>query len=164
MDSKRHKIFNLIIIIVPWLSLLFIDKRNFRRYSLSSGIIGIFEIINHIYGHKRRFWEFYDKPKRFIRDELPFDLGPYMPVAIWMLKYSYGNFKKFIFINALFNAAFAFIGMPFLKKIRIIRLQRLNYLQFFFYIHYKAYLLYGVQYLLEKSRHKKRWTINSFFG
>jgi hypothetical protein len=40
--------------------------------------------------------------------------------------------------------------MDFLKKLKIIRLNRLNEWQFFLYIHYKAYILYGVQYLYEK--------------
>ncbi|MEN8702310.1 hypothetical protein [Bacillus infantis] len=155
MTSRRHVLFNLTIIIVPWLSMLFIDKRSFKRYSLAGAIIGIFEILNHIYGHQKKFWKFYDKPKSFIRDELPFDLGPYMPVSLWILKFSYGNFKKFILLNTLFHAIFTWIFMPFLKKIKIIRLDRISYLQFFFYIHYKAYLLYAVQHLVEKMRYSR---------
>lgn len=148
-------IFNLIIILVPWLSLLFIGKRHFKRFFASSFIIGVFEMINHIYGNKRKFWEFYDKPRSFIKDELPFDIGPYIPMSIWIHKFSYGNFKKFALLNALANAVFSFFFMPFLKKIKIIKLKRLNYVQFFFYIHYKAYLLYGVQHLIEKNRIKR---------
>ncbi|GAE37431.1 hypothetical protein [Halalkalibacter akibai] len=150
-SRRRHVVFNLILILIPWVSVLFLGKKSFKRYLPASFIIGIFEILNHVYGHKRNFWEFYDKPKSFIRDELPFDIGPYIPLSMWILKYSYGNFKKFVVINAVANGFFAFLFMPFLKKIKIIRLRRLNYFQFFFYIHYKAYLLYGMQYLLERK-------------
>ncbi|MFE8700784.1 hypothetical protein ACFYKX_09170 [Cytobacillus sp. FJAT-54145] len=152
MISRRHILFNLTIIIIPWLSLLFLDKRNIKRYIPASVIIGIVEFVSHIYGHRNKWWKFYDKPKSFIRDELPFDIGPYVPLSIWILKASYGNFKKFVLLNATANALFTFVFMPFLKKIKIIRLNRLNYFQFFFYIHYKAYLLYGAQYLFEKVR------------
>ena len=150
--SRRHVLFNLIMIIVPWVSILFIGKQNVKRYSLASLIIGLFEIISHAHGRKQRFWVFYDKPKSFIRDELPFDIGPYMPLSMWILKFSYGDFKKFVVFNAIANGFFSFLFMPFLKKIKILRLHKLNYIQFFFYIHYKAYLLYGVQHLLEKMR------------
>ncbi|MDT8862111.1 hypothetical protein N0O92_18020 [Alkalihalobacillus sp. MEB130] len=155
MARRRHVLFNFFLILIPWLSILFIGKQSVKRYSVASLIVGIFETINHVYGHKRKFWEFYDKPKSFIRDELPFDIGPYMPLSMWILKFSYGNFKKFVGINVIANAFFAFLFMPFLKKIKIIRLRRLNYVQFFFYIHYKAYILYAVQYLLEKKYDKK---------
>lgn len=138
---------------IPWLSLLFIDKRSIKRYSLASVIIGIFELINHIYGHQQKWWKFYDKPKSFMRDELPFDVGPYMPISMWILKFSYGNIKKYLLLNTIVHLLFSFIFMPFLKKIKIIRLNRLNYFQFFIYIHYKAYLLYGVQYLIEKVKY-----------
>ncbi len=73
-----------------------------------------------------------------------------MPLSMWILKYSYGNFKKYIMINAVADGFFAFILIDILKKIKIVRLNRLNHFQFFIYIHYKAYLLYGFQYLLEK--------------
>ncbi|WP_102346011.1 hypothetical protein [Bacillus sp. Marseille-P3661] len=152
MASKRHKLLNLFLIFIPWLSLLFIGKRGIKRYSLASFFIAIFEIMNHLYGRKRNWWEFYDMPNSFIRDELPFDIGAYFPMSLWFLKFSYGNFKKFVLINAIANGLFAFLFMPFLKKIKIIRLNRLNYFQFFIYIHYKAYILYAVQYLIDKMK------------
>lgn len=152
MISKRHLVFNLSIIIIPWLSLLFIGKRSMKRYSLAGVLVVIFEIINHIYGHKRKWWKFYDKRAFFIKDELPFSVGPYMPVSMWLLKLSYGNFKKFVLVNAVADGLFAFLFIDVLKKIKIIRLNRLNHFQFFIYLHYKAYLLYGVQYLIEKVK------------
>jgi hypothetical protein len=152
MASKRHKLFNVSIILFPWLSLLFLGKHNFRRFSFAGVFIVIFEIINHLVGHKRKWWKFYDKPKSFIKDELPFSVGPYMPLSMWLLKLSFGNFKKFVVLNVIADGLFAFIFMDILKRFKIIRLNRLSRFQFFIYIHYKAYLLYGVQYLVEKMR------------
>lgn len=154
MLSKRHRLFNLSIILFPWLSLIFIGKHSFKRYSFAGVFIVIFEIINHLYGHKRKWWKFYDKPKSFIKDELPFSVGPYMPLSMWFLKLSFGNFKKFVLLNVIADGMFAFIFMDVLKKFKIIRLNRLSRFQFFIYIHYKAYLLYGVQYLYEKIKRR----------
>jgi hypothetical protein len=154
MATNRHKLFNFFIILMPWLSLLFIGKRSMNRYSIAGAFIVLFEIINHLYGHKKKWWKFYDKRRSFVRDELPFDIGPYMPMSLWILKYSYGNLKKYALMNAIANGIFTFIGMPILKKMKIIRLYRLNYLQFFIYIHYKSYVLYGFQYLYEKIKNK----------
>lgn len=152
MLSKRHSVFNLSLILIPWLSLLFIGKRSIKRYSVSGVFIVIFEIINHLYGHKKKWWRFYDKPKSFIKGELPFSVGPYMPLSMWLLKFSYGKFKKFVLLNVIADGLFAFVFMDVLKKLKIIRLHKLNRFQFFIYIHYKAYLLYGVQYLFEKVK------------
>jgi hypothetical protein len=156
MLSKRHKLFNVVIIVIPWLSLLFLRKREVKRFSLAGVVIVIFEIINHLIGHKRNWWKFYNKRKSFITNELPFSIGPYMPFSIWLLKYSYGNFKKFIGLNVIADGLFAFILMDILKKLKVIRLNRLNRIQFFIYLHFKAYILYGVQYLVENRRVYRR--------
>ncbi|MGY3715871.1 hypothetical protein ACWE42_10140 [Sutcliffiella cohnii] len=156
MITRRHLFFNLSIILFPWLSLIFIGKSNFKRYSVAGVFIIVFEIFNHLYGNKKKWWKFYDKKDFFIKDELPFSIGPYMPLCMWILKYSYGNFKKFLFLNVVADGIFAFIMMDVMKKFKIIRLNRLSRIQFFFYIHYKAYLLYGVQYLYEKWRSRGR--------
>ena len=145
MISKRHFLFNLTIIAIPWLSLLFIGKRNIKRYSAAGIFIVIFEIINHLYGHKRKWWKFYNRRKSFLKDELPFSIGPYMPLSMWLLKFSYGNLKKFVLLNAISDGLFAFLFIDILKKLKIISLNRLNHIQFFIYLHYKAYLLYGFQ-------------------
>lgn len=152
MLSKRHKIFNIVLIVIPWLSLLFLGKRDVKRYSLAGMVIVFFEIINHLIGHKRNWWKFYDKRKSFIRDELPFSIGPYMPLSMWLLKFSFGNFKKFIGLNVIADGLFAFLIIDILKKLKIIRLNRLNHFQFFLYLHYKAYILYAVQYWYESKR------------
>jgi hypothetical protein len=154
--TKKHLAFNLSIIIIPWLSLLFIGKRSFKRYSVAGLFILIFEIINHLFGHKRHWWKFYDKRDSFFKDELPFSIGPYMPLCMWLLKFSYGNFKLFVVLNIIFDGLFAFYFIDVLKKKKIISLNRINHWQFFIYLHYKAYLLYGVQYLFEKTK-RYRW-------
>jgi hypothetical protein len=156
MATRRHKVFNLSLILIPWLSLLFIGRRSLRRYSFAGAFIVVFEIINHLYGHKKKWWKFYEKRKSFIRDELPFSVGPYMPLSMWILKYSYGNFKKFVLLNFLSDGFFAFLFINVLKKFKIAKLNRLNHFQFFIYLHFKAYILYGVQYLYERI---KRYTI-----
>nr|WP_263327332.1 hypothetical protein [Neobacillus sp. Marseille-Q6967] len=156
MISKRHLVFNLSIILIPWLSLLLIGKRSFKRYSFAGIFIVIFEIINHLYGHKRNWWKFYDKRKSFFKDELPFSVGPYMPFSMWLLKISYGNFKKFVLLNLISDGLFAFLFIDILKKCKIISLNGINHFQFFIYLHYKAYLLYGFQYLFEKIT-RYRW-------
>ncbi|WP_186580473.1 hypothetical protein [Aquibacillus kalidii] len=151
MMSKRHLLFNICIIVFPWASLLFIGKRSFKRFSLAGIFIVVFEILNHKFGQKRNWWKFYDKRKSFMTNELPFSIGPYMPLSMWLLKYSFGNFKKFLFLNIVADGMFAFVIIHILKKLRIVGLNRINSLQFFLYLHYKAYLLYGVQYLVESK-------------
>lgn len=152
MVSKRHFIFNIGIIAIPWLTVLFLGKRNFKRFSFAAFSIFILELINHKIGQKLKWWSFYDKKKSFMTNELPFSIGPYMPISMWILKLSFGNFKKFLTLNAISDGIFAFYLINLLKKLRIIRLKRINNFQFFIYLFYKSFLLYGVQYWIENTK------------
>ncbi|MGJ7922548.1 hypothetical protein [Neobacillus sp. LXY-4] len=154
MTSKRHFTFNVALILLPWLSVLFLGKRNIRRYSLTGSVTVILEMLNQVIGQQRSWWVFYDKPKSFIKDVLPFSIGPYMPIAMWILKLSYGNFIKFLFLNAVADGLFAFPGIKMLKKMKIANLKRLSGSQFFLYLFYKAFIMYGVQYFVEKKQVK----------
>ncbi|MRG88075.1 hypothetical protein [Salinibacillus xinjiangensis] len=150
--SNRHLIFNLSIILIPWLTMIFFGKRNLKRFTVAGVVTTVVEILNHMIGKKLGWWEFFDKDKSFVKNELPFDLGPYMPMSMWILRFTYGNFKKFLLLNTLADGLFTIPVMPLLKKMKIIRLHRLSYLQFFIYIFYKAFILYGVQYWVENRR------------
>jgi hypothetical protein len=155
MTSKRHLAFNIALLLLPWFSVLFLGKRNIKRFSLAGLIIVLCEMITQMIGQKRNWWVFFDKPKSFLRDLLPFSIGPYMPMSMWMLKLSSGNLKKFLLLNAIADGVFAFPGVKILKKLKIADLYRLNGLQFFLYLFSKAFLLYGVQYFVEKRTIQK---------
>ncbi|WP_342354939.1 hypothetical protein [Neobacillus mesonae] len=43
MIKKRHLLFNISMIAIPWLTLLFFDKREFKRYSVAGIFIVIFD-------------------------------------------------------------------------------------------------------------------------
>ncbi|WP_342774149.1 hypothetical protein [Aquibacillus sediminis] len=66
MLSKRHLLFNIVLITLPWISTLFIDKRSFKRYSLAATSIVLLELVYQVIGQKRNWWIFYDRPKSFI--------------------------------------------------------------------------------------------------
>ncbi len=155
MISKRHLVFNFVLIFLPWTTVFFLKKYNFKRFSLAGMFIAILELFYQVIGQKRNWWVFYDKPKSFVRDVLPFAIGPYMPISMWLLKLSFGNVKKFLVLNIIADSLFAFPGVQLLKKIKIANLDSLSRIQFFFYLFHKAFILYGVQYLVERIKNTR---------
>ncbi|WP_306373264.1 hypothetical protein [Salirhabdus sp. Marseille-P4669] len=82
MTSKRHFVFNIALILLPWFSILFLGKQNVKRFSLAGLVVVLCEVITQIIGHKRKWWVFYDRSDSFIRDLLPFSAGPYLPMSL----------------------------------------------------------------------------------
>ena len=88
----------------------------------------------------------------YFSGEFSFNIGPHLVGSMWILKWTYGNFKRFILLNAIVDVIFTFPLISLLKKLKVVTLVRLNNWQFFVYIFYKAFLLYGLQYLIGNKR------------
>ncbi|MFJ5762869.1 hypothetical protein ACIQAA_27880 [Neobacillus sp. NPDC093182] len=151
MPIKIQRLVKLAMVILSWLTLPFLGLNNTKKFFSASLLIVFFEMINVLIGKRRKWWVFYKKPNSYLFNEFPFNIGPFLVGSMWILKWTYGNFKHFILLNATVDAFFAFILVRLLEKLKVAKLVRLNYFQFFLYIFYKAPLLYGIQYIIENK-------------
>jgi hypothetical protein len=152
MSMKNQWLLNIVMVLFAWLTLPFFGARNIKRFLPASMLIALMEGINVQVGKKRKWWVFYNKPNSYFSGEFPFNIGPFFVGSMWILKWTYGNFKRFIFLNAIVDGAFAFALDTIGKRIKIFTLVRINKFQFFLYFFYKAFLLYGFQYLFESKK------------
>lgn len=151
MTMNTQRLVNVALVLLTWSTLPFLGLRNIKRFLPATLLIVLFEGVNGIIGKRRKWWFFYNKPKSHLFGEFPFYIGPFLVSSMWILKWTYGNFKQFILLNAILNAFFAFPIARFARKIKYYTLNQLNEFQFFLYYFYKAFLLYGFQYLFEKN-------------
>ncbi len=140
------------MVIVSWTTALFLGKQNIKRFLPASFFGVVFEAFSVLYAKKKKWWVFYNKPKSYISGEMSFNIGPFIVASMWILKWTYGNLKKFLLLNAMINAFFAFIVVRYLKRLKVARLKNINHFQFFFYFFFKAFFLYGFQSLFDKIR------------
>jgi hypothetical protein len=152
MKLRQQWTINLIMVIVSWTTGLFLGKQNIKRFLPASIFAVVFEAVNVLYVKKRKWWVFYNKPKSYITGEMSFNIGPFVVASMWILKWTYGNLKKFLMLNAVINAFFAFIVIRILERLKVARLKNINNFQFFLYFFFKAFFLYGFQALIDKIR------------
>jgi hypothetical protein len=148
---KIQKLVNIALVLIPWSTLLFLGKRNLKRFLPATILIVLFEIINGMIGKRRHWWLFYNKPESHLFGEFPYYIGPFFVNSLWVLKWTFGNFKRFLLFNMILNLTFAFPIARFSRKIQYWSLNKINGFQFFIYYFYKAFLLYFIQYLFEKN-------------
>lgn len=151
MSLKKQWLINIAMLLLSWATLPLLGKRNIRRFLPASILIVLIEGLHVQMGKKRKWWAFYNQPRSYLSGEFPFNIGPHLVGSLWILKWTYGNFKRFILLNAVIDALFAFPVLRLLKKIKIATLVKFNEFQFFIYIFFKAFLLYGFQYFLEEK-------------
>jgi hypothetical protein len=155
LTIKIQRLVNVTIVILAWLTVPFFGLHNIKRFLPASFLIFLIEFITTLIGKKRKWWVFYNKPKAVLFGEFPYLIGPFFVGSMWILKWTYGNFKIFILLNAFVNAIFASPIARFARKIKHYKLVRLNEFQFFLYYFSKAFLLYGIQYLFENRKKKQ---------
>ncbi|MEH7118547.1 hypothetical protein V7128_14150 [Neobacillus vireti] len=151
MSVKSQRWLNIAMVVLAWSTLPFMGLNNLKRFFPASLFIGAVEVINAIIGKKRKWWVFYHKPNSYLFGELPYNIGPFMIISMWILKWTFGNFKRFMILNALLNGFFAFPFSIWADKVRYYKLVRFNHLQFFLYFFSKSFLFYGFQWFLEKK-------------
>ena len=161
MNIKIQTLFNAAIVILSWVTLPLLGSKNIKRFLPASIFILLVEIFHAWIGKKQRWWVFYNRPKSFLFGEVPFQIGPFLAISMWILKWTYGKFIRFILLNGVINALFAYPFTYLARKFRYYTLVRFSNFQFFLYFFSKAFLLYGVQYLIEN--HKVKEKLKSLF-
>ncbi|KAB2331475.1 hypothetical protein F7732_15490 [Bacillus mesophilum] len=143
------------MVVVSWIIIFFFGKLSIKKYLPASVLILLVEKLHAAHGKKNKWWIFYNKPKSYLYGEFPYQIGPFLMLALWTLKKTYGDFKPFILLNAAISAFFSFPLTYMAKQIKYYRLHRVNHIQMFFYFFYKAFLLYGFQYVIERGFSKE---------
>ncbi|MGN7402387.1 hypothetical protein ACTHO0_21255 [Cytobacillus praedii] len=157
MSKKNQMLLNIFMIIVSWLSIPLLGWGTIKRFFPASVLSILLCIFDLQIGKRRKWWSFYNNPHSSIRNEIPFLIGPMLVMALCTLKWAYGNFKKFILLNAIGGVFFTVPLTIFFTKLKLYKLDKINNFQFFLYFFYKAFFLYGFQYLLEKNNLTKSY-------
>ncbi|TWE01646.1 hypothetical protein FB550_10511 [Neobacillus bataviensis] len=147
MSMKNKWLFNISMVLLSWIPIPFLGWRSIKKFFPAFIFVYLINCIDVPIGKKRRWWWFYNKPNSFFYNEFPFLIGPMLSVALCSLKWAYGNFKKFIMISAIFHLFFTILAKSLFPRIKLFKLVRLNAVQFFLYFFYKAFLIYGFQYI-----------------
>ncbi|PMC40545.1 hypothetical protein CJ195_02190 [Bacillus sp. UMB0899] len=152
MSLKNQKVFNIIMVLLSWSSVSLLGIHHLKKFFPATILIVILEMLHARIGKKRKYWVFYNKPNSFLFNELPYSTGPFIFISLWTLKIAYGDFKKFILLNGLVHAFFAFPITYLAKKFRYYRLVRINNVQFFLYFFSKSFILYLFQYIFGNNK------------
>lgn len=151
---KNSKVFLLLIMILPWFSLPLLGKNTIKRYFATSIFISVVVSIVHFIAKKRKWWWWYVKLHPKLPGGFSFVIGPYLIGSLWILKFTYGKFLRYIILNLIIDSIFTFIIVDWLKKLGIASLVRLKKYQLSIIFFIDSLLLYGFQFIKEKIQLK----------
>lgn len=161
---RKNKMILLVMMLLPWLSLPLLGKRTIKRFYPGALFIVVWVAVESIVAKKRMWWRIYERIIPKVIGEMPFIIGPFFVGSLWILKFTFGNFFRYLYLNFFLDTLFAFPGMYTLRKLGIASLVRLKPYQMVLLFMSKSVLMYGFQIKVNALRKKPKSLIKKLFS
>ncbi|MEM5009050.1 hypothetical protein ABEP42_00080 [Priestia megaterium] len=157
---KNPRLILIVTVSINLLSLIFFGRRDLKRYLPAAIFISIVSTLLNKVAKKRVWWWFYKSVHPKIKGEDTWIWGLFFPIALWMLKSTYGNIRSFLIYDSILHILFIFPTLTFLKKVGIFSLVRINKLQYFLILSFRGILLYYFQFIKEYIGGNKKYVVS----
>lgn len=109
----NNQIFLWAILILPWLTLYFMKKEEIKRFIPVALFTSITSMIIVEVGASYKLWAL--KETIFpLTHTFPYHLGLAPVVAMWLFKFTYEKFWRYLSVDAIYNLVFAYVFTPWL--------------------------------------------------
>jgi hypothetical protein len=142
--------FSLSMIIIPWITVLFMGKKSFFRFLPVATFTNLFISVFSVIGNKRR-WFINKNPFSPGNVDFSYILGPYFVATLWIFKLTYGNFPKYLITNIALNTINAFPLAFMWEKVGIFKFKKMKNITWYYICVLLSILIYGYQCFVEKT-------------
>lgn len=136
---KKSRYFLIVLFIISWSSLFFINKNALKRFLPAAIFISIVTKCTNIYAKKRRWWAFYQSIHPKVAGEDTWAWGPFFALTIWVLKWTYGKLPLYILVNLMIHSLFIYFVLPLLKRMVSFHLSELRGNSIFLFIYLERF-------------------------
>ncbi|MGM7723667.1 hypothetical protein [Metabacillus sp. Hm71] len=142
--------FSLATLILPWLTVPFMGKRNFFRFLPVASFINLFLSVFSLICTKKKWWKT-NNPISPGPIDFTYILGPYFVATLWIFRLTYGNFPKYLITNMVLDLINAY-PMPYIgHKFGVVKFIKMTHTAWYFINVSLAIIIYGFQYVVEQS-------------
>lgn len=153
---KYNKLILFFMMVLMWLTIPLMGKNTIKRFFPAGILIALITRLENYFAKKRTWWWWYQKFHPKLSGSFPFVWGPFLIGSMWILKFTYGKFYRYLIVNLIVDSIFTYILVDkWLTKWGIASLVRMKKIQLSLLFFFDSLLLYGFQYLLEKIKEKK---------
>jgi len=124
------------------------NKEDIRRYLPVGVFASLSSIIIADIGAALNFWALRENIV-LLKGVFPYHLGAAPVITMWIFKFTFGNFGRYIMVDALINVVFAFLWIPFMVARGIREMINANELETFLILTGHGIILYIYQLWIE---------------
>ena len=144
------------VLLLPWLSTVKVDKFVFKRYlpvlTFSSLVIAFISELSKSF----TWWKVRKPLFPKLSSDISFIFGPFFVANFWVFKLTYGNFKKYLLINVLFDYLFAYPLTSLAEKLKVYKMVNMTRFQLFIISTATALINYLYQHFIEDVLRQRR--------
>ena len=112
MTSVSNPIIQWSMFILPWFSLFFMRSKDVKRY-MPSGLLSIvLTTMVHDVGVTLGFWVVHETTFPF-NEMMPYFYGTMPLMTIWVLKFTFGNYWKYMMTNIILDSGFVYLLLDY---------------------------------------------------
>jgi len=154
------RLFNLALLVLPWLTVSKVDKFTFKRYlpvlTFSSLVIALISELSKSYN----WWKVKKPLAPRLASDVSFIFGPFFIANLWVFKLTHGNFARYMLINVLFDYLFAYPLTTIAEKLKVYKMGTMSRFQLFLISMATAIVNYLYQNYIESVLKTKKQTHN----
>ncbi|NEY73831.1 hypothetical protein G4D63_19120 [Bacillus mesophilus] len=145
-------IVRLLLIIFPWISVVFLPKKSFGKFMPIAFISSFLVAGMCAMAVPLKWWKIKGGWKGKVINDLSFILGPFFVGTIWVFHLTYGNFKRYLFINSVLDLSFSFLLSNLFQRMKLFRLVHFKPWQIFVFFMSFALFIYGLQRIIDRKK------------
>jgi len=153
---KYSKTLLFLTMIIPWVTAPLLGKKTLKHYLPAGVFIALMVRLTNVIAKRRKWWWWYGTLHPRLSRVIPFMLGPFFVGSIWILKWTYGKFLRYLALNMFFDGMFTYAMVPILTKFGVASLVRMKKIQLMYVFMVLTLILYAFQFLYENI-HLNKW-------
>jgi hypothetical protein len=141
---------------LPWISIIFLPKRSFKKYLPVSIFAAILVSGMCLLAGPLKWWNSSDRWKARLLNDFSFIFGPFFVGTLWIFHFTFGNIKRYFLANLLMDSLFSFPLTYLYQKLKVFKLGNFKPSHIFLTFISFSFIIYGFQMLIQKKVEKWR--------
>ncbi|MCM3729083.1 hypothetical protein M3226_26040 [Neobacillus cucumis] len=143
------------LLLIPWLTVFFIPKNVFKKYSPVAIFASLLVAINCMFSVPFKWWTVKGGLINKVINDLSFILGPFFIGTIWIFRLTFGKFWLYLLTNILIDLFLAYPINWIMQKLKVYKLVNYKSKHVFFIAIFFALVIYPYQLFITRTKSSK---------
>lgn len=145
-------IIRIIQLILPWISIVFLPKRSFKHYLPVSIFASLLVTGMCLLAVPYKWWIVKGGWKFKLLNDGSFILGPFLVGTLWIFHFTFGNLKRYFWVNLIMDTLFSFPLSYLFQKLKLFKLVNFRHKHIFFSFITFSLIIYGYEVLIKRIK------------